>query len=114
MQVELILKLLLNKDFQKLFGLTTLLALTFVAGRASTNDCVIEEVCFDIKKDRDILSEQLVNQRKSCLREKTKSLQDLKKELDDSCQKRIDEILKKIDFYPEVHCNICKAKGHCK
>jgi len=114
MQVELILKLLLNKDFQKLLGLTILLALTFVAGRASTSECIIEEVCFDIKKDKNLLSEQLVNQRNACLKEKTKSLQDLKKELDKSCQTRIDEILKKIDFYPEVHCDICKAKGHCK
>ena len=114
MQVELILKLLLNKNFQKLLGLTIALSLTFVAGRASTSDCIIDEVCFDIKNDRDKLSKQITEQRKSCLKEKTKALKDLKKELDESYQKRIDEILKKIDFYPEVHCKICKAKGHCK
>ena len=114
MQFDLVLKVLLDKNIQKLVGATILLCFSFIAGRISVVDCKIDEVCFDIIKDRDMLSKQLDEERKNCLEEKTNALKKLKDKLDLNCQLRVDDILEKIEFYPEVHCEICKAKGHCK
>ena len=113
LEAEDFLKIIKDSTFQKIFAGLVLAFCAFFAGRATIPECKQSVICSDIIRDRDLLSDQLVDERNKCQTEKVKSLQELTSELNKVCTLRIDDAIGHCEFSEDLHCPICVARGVC-
>ena len=86
----------------------------FVLHKSMTDPCIRSIVCEEIIDDRDKLSDQLDQERQSCLDEKKEMGKSIRDKLNKECTKSIEEATKDCEFSERHHCRICKARGVCK
>lgn len=103
-----------NKLVQIAGGLVVTLVLGFISGRGSVDVPEKEIMCLEYIRDNKTLTQQLTTCRESCFKEKVELTQKVKDEMQDLCNKRVDDAYKEAEFSPKFHCPICKARGLCK
>ena len=109
-----LLSLLKDKTIQAALGAIAIAIFSFVGGRVTASGCDKINICKDITRDRDNLSNQLSKARKKCIKNKEEALTSLRLELNALCAEKISEAASGSDFDPNIHCAICVARGECK
>ena len=112
--IKEILSFLKDKTVQTALAALAIAIFSFVGGRVSVPNCDKDNICKDISRDRDSLSEQLAEARKNCRKKKDEALSNLRLELNADCAVKISSASAGSDFDPDVHCAICVARGECK